>query len=411
MLAYMTSYFARSNTTGIAKLLSTDFNLDKAALGVLGASFLYAYALAQLPWGVASDRWGSRKAIGIGVFLTAVTLWGFASGTSFNQLVFWRIINGIAAASVYVVMAGALARWFPAKERGLCQTAFAAVGGTAGEGTANLVLPYLALNIASGWRQSTEIVAAGVGVAAIACLVFLRSAPPGQPATERKPFDMAVLTDIRLWAFTFVYSGSIISLRLFPVWLPIYAADIYISRGMALKDAVLAAAGLSSLYLAGRLIGPPVMGWVSDRLVVRGISRLSLAVSFSLLAAVLFQLMPLGIRSTTTLGAIAFLMGIAINMYPLVTTAMSETFGAQRTSSVMGVLNTFAQLSGATALFISGALGIALNSSPGNTLEEYRGIWLVGLVGCLGTALVGVALYLIPAGAGLSRRGRTEFES
>src|SRR5262249_47099640 len=175
ILAYTTSYFARSNYTGIAKFVSADFNLDKAALGVLGASFLYAYALAQLPWGVASDRWGSRKAIGVGVFLTAVTLWGFAVSTSFNQLVVWRITNGIAAASVYVVMAGALARWFPAKERGLCQTLFAAVGGTAGEGTANLVLPYLSVHVSAGWRQSTEIVAAGIGVIAIACALFLRS--------------------------------------------------------------------------------------------------------------------------------------------------------------------------------------------------------------------------------------------
>jgi MFS family permease len=210
---------------------------------------------------------------------------------------------------------------------------------------------------------------------------------------------MAAIKDIRLWAFTFVYSGFIISLRLFPVWLPIYAADIYMSRQMALKDAVLAASVLSSMYLVGRLVGPPVVGWISDRILVRGISRLSLALGFSFLAAVLFQLMPMGIRSTVALGVMAFLMGIAINMYPLITTAVSEAFGSQRTSSVMGFLNTFAQLSGATALLISGYLGIALSSTPGNTLEEYRGIWLVGLVGCLGTAIVGILLSLVPLGS------------
>ena len=104
--------------------------------------------------------------------------------------------------------------------------------------------------------------------------------------------------------------------------------------------------------------------------------------------------MPLGINSTTVLACIAFLMGISINMYPLVTTAVSETFGAQKTSSVMGFLNTFAQLSGATALLISGYLGIALNSAPGNTLEEYRGIWLVGIVGCVITAVGGIVISL-----------------
>ena len=102
--------------------------------------------------------------------------------------------------------------------------------------------------------------------------------------------------------------------------------------------------------------------------------------------------MPFGIRSTAALGVIAFLMGIAINMYPLVTTAVSETFGVQKTSSLMGVANTVAQLLGATALLISGYLGIALNSAPGNTLEEYRGIWMVGIAGCVLTATIGTAL-------------------
>jgi hypothetical protein len=101
-------------------------------------------------------------------------------------------------------------------------------------------------------------------------------------------------------------------------------------------------------------------------------------------------------------------MGISINMYPLITTAVSETFGSQRTSSVMGFVNTFAQLSGATALLISGYLGIALNSAPGNTLEEYRGIWLVGLVGCVGAAVLGVLLSRV---ATLSRRERVATRS
>jgi len=334
-------------------------------------------------------------AVGIGVFLTGATLWGFAASTSFNQLLFWRAANGIAAAAVYVVMAGALARWFSPKERGFGQSVFAAVGATAGEGTANLIVPYLAVNVASGWRHSTEILAAIIAVVAIACVAFLRSAPSGQQATERKPFDWSLAKNAQLWCFIFVYSGSIISIRILPPWLPIYAADIYISRGMPLARAVIAAGVLSTLYLAGRVVGVPLLGFISDRLLTKGISRNSLAIGFLLLTAVLFQLMPLGIRSTFMLGSIAFMMGISINMYPLVTTAVSEAFGSQRTSSVMGFLNTFAQFSGASALLMSGYLGIALSSAPGNALAEYRGIWLVGIVGCVITAFGGILISLV----------------
>jgi hypothetical protein len=104
--------------------------------------------------------------------------------------------------------------------------------------------------------------------------------------------------------------------------------------------------------------------------------------------------MPLGISSTSILGLVAFLLGGSINMYPLITTAMSETFGAHRTSSAMGVLNTVAQFSGAMALSISGYLGIAL-STTGNALDEYRGIWLVGVVGCMITGALGLVISYI----------------
>jgi MFS family permease len=392
MLAYTTSYFARSNYTGIAKFVSADFALDKGAIGLLGSVFLYTYALSQMPWGLASDRWGSRKAVAVGVLLTGLTLWGFASSTSFSQLLFWRAANGIAAASVYVVMAGALAHWFLPGERGFAQTVFAAVGGSAGEGTANLIVPYLAVTVASGWRQSTEILAVLIAAVSAACAMFLRSAPPGRQAIEAKPFDWSLAKNVRLWSFILVYSGSIISIRILPPWLPIYAADIYISRGMPLQKAVIAAGILSTMYLAGRLVGPPLIGFLSDRLTAKGISRNSLAIGCLLLTAVLFQFMPLGIRSTPTLGVIAFLMGIAINMYPLVTAAVSETFGSHRTSSVMGFLSMVSQLAGASALLLSGYLGIALSSTPGNALAEYRGIWLVGVAGSLGTAMLGILL-------------------
>lgn len=395
MLAYTTSYFARSNYTGIAKFISADLHLDKGALGLMGSVFLYAYAFAQVPWGMASDRWGSRRTVGICVLLTAATLVGFATSATYNQLLFWRIANGAAAAGVYVVMAGALSRWFLPSERGFAQGVFAAGGATVGEGTANLIVPYLAINVASGWRPSTEILAVIIAGIGVLCVAFLRSAPQGQTAIVKRPLDWKTIKDVQLWSFILVYSGSIIAIRVLPPWLPIYAADIYISRGMPLDKAVIAAGVLSTIYLAGRLVGVPACGFVSDRLAPRGVSRNSLAIGFLLLTALLFEILPMGIRSTAMLGSIAFLMGVSINMYPLVTASVSERFGAEKTSSVMGFLNTFAQLSGATALLVSGYLGIALNSAPGNTLEEYRGIWMVGITGCLLTAGAGTALSLV----------------
>src|SRR5688572_22787653 len=224
MLAYTTSFFARSNYTGIAKYVSADLGLDKASLGVMGSVFFFSYALGQMPWGVASDKWGSRKAVGTGILLIAATLWGFSTSSSYTELKFWRVLNGVAAAAVYVGMAGALSRWFTSKERGLSQSLFAGVGGAGGELTANVVLPVLIVYAGSSWRGSTQLMAAIIAAVGVACLVSLKSAPAGQKATERKPFDRDILKDPRLWSFAALYSGFIIALRILPPWLPIFAA-------------------------------------------------------------------------------------------------------------------------------------------------------------------------------------------
>jgi len=390
MLAYTTSFFARSSYNGIAKFISADLHLDKSELGLMGAVFFYAYALSQLPWGVTSDKFGSRKAVSICVLATSLTLWGFSTSGSPEALNFWRVLNGIAAAGVYVSMSGAISKWFAPKERAFSNSLFAAVGGTAGEGTSTVILPAL-VAMSFTWRSSTALLAAIIAVVGVVCAVFLRSAPQGVQAVEKKPFDWTIVRDLNLWAYTSIYSGSIVAIRTVFPWLAIYATDIYISKGMDAKQAAVTGGLLSTAYLLGRLIGVPVAGFVSDRLISYGISRKSIAVGFLFLTIVLLWMMPMGIQSTPMLGVLAFLLGVSVNMYPLITTAMSEQFGAQRTSSAMGVLNTVAQFSGAVALSISGYLGIAL-SPTGNALDEYRGIWLVGIGGCLLTVLLGLAL-------------------
>ena len=49
VLAYATSQFTRQNYTGVQKFIAADFHLDKGALGLLGSTFFYSYALFQMP--------------------------------------------------------------------------------------------------------------------------------------------------------------------------------------------------------------------------------------------------------------------------------------------------------------------------------------------------------------------------
>ena len=397
ILAYATSQFARQNYAGVQIFIAADLGLDRGALGLLGSAFFYSYALFQMPWGVASDWFGSRSVIGIGMLLTAGTMFGFALGETTASLTFWRVASGVAAAAVYVPLTGGMARWFPERERGLSQGTLGGVGGAFGESAAYVLLPVLAIYFASGWRQGLNLIGVAIAVLGVAFLVLFRSAPAAQVATTRKPFDWAMLRDLQLWCYAFMWSAFVVGIRLTQIWIAVYAAEIYIAeRGMSVPDAIIAG-GLLALVaysLLGRAIGCPLAGRLSDILVKRGISRTAVLIGWLLIGMALLGLLALGVTNMWALAVIFMLLGTSVNLFSLVAAAISDTYGPLRTASISSFANTMSQFSGATALAVSGYVGISLNRQPGNAITEYSGIWLSGLVGMGIMTTLAVASYI-----------------
>jgi hypothetical protein len=118
-------------------------------------------------------------------------------------------------------------------------------------------------------------------------------------------------------------------------------------------------------------------------------------IGWLIFAILLLQILSMGVSTIVILGIVTALLGMSVNLFCLVPAAISETYGPQRTASISSFANTLAQFSGATALAVSGYVGISLNSQPGNALGEYRGIWLSGMVGMLIMAVLGVTMYLV----------------
>src|SRR2546426_12265659 len=87
ILAYATSQFSRQNYSGVQKFIAQDLALDKAALGLLGATFFYAYALCQMAWGIAADRVGNRWITACGMLVSSAALGGVPLGAVRGALV------------------------------------------------------------------------------------------------------------------------------------------------------------------------------------------------------------------------------------------------------------------------------------------------------------------------------------
>jgi MFS family permease len=228
-------------------------------------------------------------------------------------------------------------------------------------------------------------------------LLLFRSAPSNQVAAVRRPFEWKLLADVEVWCFAFLWSGFVVGIRIAQIWIAVYAADLYIStQGLALNQAVVRGGVLALLAfsLVGRAIGCPLAGRLSDMLVKRGVSRPAVLIGWLLLSIVLFHLLGTGVTSIALLAVIAAILGMSINLFSIVPAAINDRFGAQRTASLSAFANTMAQLAGATALALSGYVGISMNAQPGNALTEYRGIWLCAEVGMGIMTLLAIVSYV-----------------
>ena len=76
------SQFFRSCLAVIAPELSHDLGLTPATFGVLSSSFFIAFAAAQLPVGLAFDRWGVGRPSTVLLAMGVVGGIGFAAAPS-----------------------------------------------------------------------------------------------------------------------------------------------------------------------------------------------------------------------------------------------------------------------------------------------------------------------------------------
>jgi MFS family permease len=187
-----------------------------------------------------------------------------------------------------------------------------------------------------------------------------------------------------------------VGIRTSQAWMAVYLSDVYSSAyGRDLNAAVVAGGVFATaLYsLCGRGLCLPIAGRLSDALVARGVSRTSIVIAWLVLAVVIFQMLSMQVTALWLLAPMAVLLGTSVNCFTLVTASVSETYGSERTASVTGFINMVGQLVGATALAVSGYLGMAMGAGNDNSLAEYQGVWLAGMIPVALAAAIGAAIH------------------
>jgi MFS family permease len=269
-LGHYLSSLLRNVNAVLASNLVGSLALTPGQLGLLTSAFFFAFALVQLPVGIALDRYGPRKVQLVLMLVAASGALLFAHGQGFGQLVLARAIMGCGLGGCFMSAVKAISTWIAPGKLPSVHGYLIAVGGL---GAASATMPVRMALEHTDWR-GLFLLLAGL-IAASGALIWLfapRCAAP--PAGMRPPMRAALLNVARTSAFR-----STISLVLLPHAVFFGIQGLWIGRWLSdvarfPDDAV---AYLLYLSMAAVIFGAIAVGMITEWAGRRGIEPLEVA--------------------------------------------------------------------------------------------------------------------------------------
>jgi sugar phosphate permease len=185
LLAGVVNYLDRSTLAIGNPLIRHDLGLSVADMGLLLSAFLWAYAIAQLPAGMAVDRIGPRRLLGAAlvVWSTAQVVTGFVS--NFTQFVIARVVLGIGESPSFPSFVRVLREWHSPNDRTVPTSIVCSGPSSIGPALAPPLLT--ALMVATGWRMMIILTGlCGIVVAAIWMRLYRNPAEIALEPEERR---------------------------------------------------------------------------------------------------------------------------------------------------------------------------------------------------------------------------------
>lgn len=268
-LGHYLSTLLRSVNAVLAPALMRELALSPAQLGALTSVFFLAFALAQLPVGIALDRHGPRR-VQLSLMLAAsLGALLFAHGRSFGELVFARALMGVGLGGCFMAAVKAVSAVIAPHKLPSVHGYLIAVGGL---GAASSTLPVrLALHY-TDWRGVFELLAWFVALASV--LVWL-AAPRSDPAPASYGPILKPIADV----YRNRQFGRTIALVLVPHAVFFGMQGLWVGRWLSdvggYSDETVAF--LLYLGMAALIFGAIAVGMITEWAARRGIAPLDVA--------------------------------------------------------------------------------------------------------------------------------------
>ena len=357
---FFLSQFYRVSNAVIAPLLIQDLSLDTKAIGLISASFFYAFAITQIPISLLLDKMGPR------IMMTALSIIGVIGAVIFSLAdsiavgVMGRALLGVGMACNLMGPYKLLTLWFSPRVFASLAGILVAFGSL---GNMIATTPLVILVEQMGWRSGFQLIAFINLILTFLFFIIVRDRPPqGSSLAESAAISMNTGQAIRNLRVLFKQKDYwIISLGTFGRY-GVYAAFQALWAGPYLMEVIgLSAMTTGNLILLlnlGMIIGSPICGTLSDRLfnthkwvIVAGSIGIILTI---ILMAILPADMPLFAFGLLFFG-FGFFNATGILMYPHI----KELMPAEMSGAAMTGINFFTMIG--PALFLQG-LGMLMQT-------------------------------------------------
>lgn len=369
---FVLSMFYRVSTAVISSALVNDFGFTSAQLSDLSAVFFYAFALAQLPIGLALDRLGPRITLGI---LSIAAIGGgltFALGATPAQLLAGRALLGVGMAGNLMVVMTLFAAWFPVDRFAFLSGTVVAIGVL---GNLLAATPLTLLSMKFGWRTSFIIISAINAVVVLVFLAVMKDRPKGHAPVPMQPGSLfsGLGRLLRMYSYWAISLSNFVRYGFFAALQSLWAAPFLI-YGLGLGE--ISASNAIFFMGLGYMIGLPLSGSLSDQ-VLRSRKKvvLSTMIVFCLLTLTLIWW-----TSGTSLWIILctfFAIGLTASPGQILYAHMKELLPASMIAQAMTAVNLFTTLGAGVMTHL---LSLAAGSDPAGLAgsEAFCSLWYVG---------------------------------
>jgi MFS family permease len=265
-LLFLIAFFHRVAPGVIAKDLMQAFGASGAIVGLLSATYFYAYAGLMVPSGLLIDAFGVRRVVAAGGAVMGLGTLAMAIATTQGLLFTGRFLVGLGATVTFIGALKIAATWFPPSQFGTLSAVTATVGVL---GSLVATAPLAALVSVAGWRGSFWVVGLLTVAFAALCFWIVRDRPDEGAGAALPPSLASVLAGMvqvlrnrHTWppflSFFCLYAaaGNLM------LWVVPYLRDVY---GLGTTPAAVYATAISIPLL----VSAPLTGFLSDRVLRR----------------------------------------------------------------------------------------------------------------------------------------------